>query len=195
MQKIRRLQCKFPDQTVEIWAEDEARLGLKPIIRRVWSQRGERPLALSRTRYQWLYLHGFVQPENGDTSWMILPSVRAELMSVALRSFVEEHGNGKGKIFVVLLDRAGYHCARGVSVPPNVFLRFLPPYTPELNPAECLWPLVREAVANRMFPDLDTLEKTLIRRCRWCLRHPQTIRGRTGFQWILSAASRRNESG
>ena len=47
---------------VEVWAFDEHRLGLKPLRRRVWARRGQRPIALSHHKYRWLYLYGFVHP-------------------------------------------------------------------------------------------------------------------------------------
>lgn len=172
---------------MEVWAEDEARLGLKPIVRRQWSKKGERPIAPHRTRYQWIYLHCFVEPASGDTSWLLLPSVRSDLTTLALRSFAEEHNPHHQKILVLLLDRAGYHRSHDVRVPPDIVLHFLPAYTPELQPVECVWPLVREAVANRALLDLDELEEKIVRRCRWCLQHPDIVRGRAGFQWIRTA--------
>src|SRR5205823_5640424 len=46
-------------------------------------------------------------------------------------------------------------------VPSNVVLHFLPPCTPELQPAEPLWPLVREAVANRSIGRVDRLRSVV----------------------------------
>jgi hypothetical protein len=61
-------RAKHPDKPVEVWATDEHRLGLKPIIRRVWAPKGERPIALGHHRYQWLYVTAFVQPTLYGTS-------------------------------------------------------------------------------------------------------------------------------
>jgi hypothetical protein len=52
--RVRRLRAANPGKVVEVWAEDEARLGLKPITRRVWWLRGHRPTSGGRTRYVWL---------------------------------------------------------------------------------------------------------------------------------------------
>src|SRR3954465_5376419 len=51
-----------PGRAVEVWAFDEHRLGLKPVLRRQWAPRGQRPIAVGRHRYEWLYLYGFVHP-------------------------------------------------------------------------------------------------------------------------------------
>ena len=89
--KLEKLKEAHPEaKQVEIWAEDEARLGLKPVIRRVWAPVGERPQALFKRAYEWTYLYGFVHPESGDLFWMILPTLNTELFSMALREFAKE---------------------------------------------------------------------------------------------------------
>src|SRR5438552_1946795 len=73
--RVRRLRAANPGKAVEVWAEDEARLGLKPISRRIWWLKGCRPTSCGRTRYEWLYVYGFVRPRTGDTFTVILPRV------------------------------------------------------------------------------------------------------------------------
>src|SRR5262249_56635131 len=98
--------------------------------------------------YDWLYVYGFARPKTGRTFAVILPRVNAERMSDALAAFAAEVDPDGRKVLVVLVDNAGWHVARRLVVPPNVVLHFLPACTPELQPAQPLWPLVREAVAN-----------------------------------------------
>ena len=74
------------------------------------------------------------------------------------------------KVLVVLVDNAGGHIAKDLKVPDNVRLYRLPPCTPELQPAEHLWPLVREALANRDFDHLVRLAGKLRHRCNWARR-------------------------
>jgi hypothetical protein len=50
---------------VRLLAYDEHRLGLRPVYRRVWARRGERPLAVGAHRYRWFYVCTFVEPETG----------------------------------------------------------------------------------------------------------------------------------
>src|SRR5205823_5526540 len=64
--RVRRLRAAHPGKVVEVWAEDEARLGLKPITRRVWWLKGCRPRSSGRTRYEWLYVYGFARPRTGE---------------------------------------------------------------------------------------------------------------------------------
>jgi transposase len=170
---------------VEAWAQDEMRLGLKPVLRRVWAPRGERPVARFERRYEWVYLYGFVRPTSGEVFWLVLPTVNARAFSLALRHFAEWVGAGEGKKRVLLvLDRAGWHTGGEVEVPEGVELEFLPARSPELMPAERLWPSVNErGMANRPFEDLDGLEDALVERCLALSEQPGLIRGCTGYHW------------
>ena len=57
---VAQAAAEHPDRPVEVWAEDEHRLGLKPIRRRVWAPVGQRPIALGHHRFQWLQVVAFV---------------------------------------------------------------------------------------------------------------------------------------
>ena len=133
-------------------------MGLIPVVRRVWAARGERPLALGQGRYQWLYLYGFVRPGGGGVQWLLLPEVDTEVFSLALKHFADAVGAGPRKRIVLVLDRAGWHASNDLVVPDGIHLVFLPAYSPELQPAEHLWPVVHEAVANRRVEKLEEPE-------------------------------------
>jgi hypothetical protein len=166
-----------------VWAEDEARLGLKPIARRVWSLRGRRPRSGGRTRYDWLYVYGFARPNTGRTFCVILPRANADRMGDALAAFAAHADPDGEKVLVVLVDNAGWHTAKRLAVPGNVRLHFLPPCTPELQPVEPLWPLVREAVANRSLGRIDRLRAVLRTRLAYLARNPSLVRQVVGFHW------------
>lgn len=127
---------------VEVWSTDEHRLGLKPIMKRVWSPRGKRWVARVNHRYEWLYVFGFVEPDTGKTVWYLLPTVNIVAMERVLKNFAKAVGVGKDKHVVLVLDGAGWHTSRNLKVPEGMSLVFLPPYSPELQPAERLWSLV-----------------------------------------------------
>lgn len=183
---MRRLRTAHPDKAVEVWAQDEARLGLKPITRRVWGLKGCRPGSCGRTKYEWLYVYGFVRPTTGELFAPTVSRVNAERMTDALGAFAAHADPGRKKILVVIVDNAGWHRAHALVVPPNVRLHFLPPCTPELQPAEHLWPLVREAVANDTFDDLPALRRRVVRRCRWLADERTTVQRATGFHWAVN---------
>jgi transposase len=154
---------------------------LKPIRRRVWAPVGERPVALGHHRYQWLHVTAFVQPTSGEAVWFLSNGLSKPLFEGLLASFARQTGAGRDRHIVLVLDNAGWHGPKGLAVPDGITLVFLPPYSPELQPAERLWSLVDEPIANRHFATLDDLDAVIAERCR-CL-DADTIRPHTNFHW------------
>ncbi|WP_250126319.1 IS630 family transposase [Chroococcidiopsis sp. CCMEE 29] len=182
-QRVKELQHKSPQSTIEVWSFDEHRLGLKPICRRVWAPIGERPLASVHHRYEWLYLYGYVHPQTGQKEWFIVPRVNVKWFNLVLKSFAEAVGASKDKIILLVVDRAGWHMSEKVELPEGIFLEPLPPYSPELQPAERLWSLADEPLVNKSFSTLDELEEVLSERCRiLCQMQPQ-IQALTNYHW------------
>src|SRR4028119_2093768 len=66
-QEVVRIQQEYPDADVEIWCEDEHRIGLQPVTGRVWVEKGEQPIATVNWKREWLWLYAFVQPQTGET--------------------------------------------------------------------------------------------------------------------------------
>jgi hypothetical protein len=181
--RLARRRRAHPDKPIEVWAEDEARFGLKPIARRVWAPRGQRPTCSGRARYEWLYVYGFARPRAGALVALPLPRVTAAPMGAALAAFAALADPAGEKLLVVLVDNAGWHVATRLAVPANVVLHRLPPCSPEFQPVEPLWPLVREAVANREFERLPQLRRVIRRRCASLADRPEIVKGAVGFHW------------
>ncbi len=135
------------------------------MLRRVWSPRGVRPIAITDPRYEWLWLYAAVHPASGRIFWLVLPYLNAEMMQLFLDEFARSHA-ATGKRIVLVLDGATAHRAKALRVPQRLTLVGLPAYTPELNPTERLSPLVKEGIANRTHATLETLEKELCTRCQ-----------------------------
>jgi len=74
-------------------------------------------------------------------------------------------GAGPHKQIVLVLDRAGWHSSVKLRIPEHLHVLFLPAYSPELQPAEHLWPLTNTALANRHFASIDELEDAQAQRC------------------------------
>lgn len=174
---------QYPGKSVRTFAQDEARVGLLPIVRRVWSRIGERPDATTRLVYQWLYVFAFVHIATGQVVWQILPTVNTEAMSAALQDFAVNANVDAENPAVIVLDGAGWHSGKGLVIPPGVHLIFLPAYSPELQPAEHLWPLLREAIANRLYQNLDELDEAIGARCRELSDQPELIQSTVAFHW------------
>jgi transposase len=168
---------------IEVWAEDEHRLGLLPVVRRVWAPRGQRPTAWVRRRYEWCYVDAFVRPTTGQSWWCVLPTVSTEAFALALTTFAQEEGIGADRRVVLVLDGAGWHTAVTLALPEGIHLLPLPAASPELQPAERLWPLVDEVVANRSFAALEDLEAALVARCQTLRANRATVKAHTRFHW------------
>ncbi|HEY4386787.1 MAG TPA: hypothetical protein VGN34_20210 [Ktedonobacteraceae bacterium] len=90
---MKQIHGEHPQASIEVWAMDEHRIGLKPILRNVWVRKGSRPCVRVQQRYEWLSLYGFVHPHSGRTEWLILPTVDLEIMNLALAHFARPtHG-------------------------------------------------------------------------------------------------------
>jgi hypothetical protein len=166
-----------------LWAQDEARLGLVPIIRRIWALKGQRPIAVQRRAYEWFYLNGFVHPASGKLFWLTMPTVSTEIFSIALAAFAREVGAGAKRHILLVVDGAGWHTSQKLTIPEGIHLCHLPPYSPELQPAEHLWPLVHERIANKPWFKLSTLETATLERCMALAEAPQTVHQHTHFHW------------
>jgi hypothetical protein len=149
----------------------------------VWARRGHRPRAPVRPRYEWEYVYGFVQPETGRTHWLLMPTVSIAAFTSALAHFAQPVGAGPTKRILLVLDQAGWHRSPQVRVPEGVHLEWLPPYSPELQPAERLWPLTNEPLANRSFATLQALDAVLAERCVLLAQQPDRVRAQTLFHW------------
>jgi transposase len=135
---------------------DEARFGQQGTLTRVWAPKGSRPTAVKQTRYEWVYLYAAVEPATGDSVALQAPHVNTGTMNVFLRMLAKELGQDEHAI--VIMDQAGWHVSRSLSVPGSITILLLPPYSPELNPIERLWGYLRSHyLSNRTYDDYQHL--------------------------------------
>src|SRR5215213_7611094 len=128
-----------------------------------------------------LYVTAFVQPIPGETFWYISNGVSKPFFAALLALFAREAGAGRDRVIVLVLDNAGWHTASNLAVPDGIRLVYLPRYSPELQPAEHLWPVLDEPLVNRYFETLADLERAVADRCR-VLDGDQLSLG-TNFHW------------
>jgi hypothetical protein len=184
---VARARAAHPGQRVEVWATAEHRLGLKPIRRRVWAARGQRPIALGHHRYAWMPVTAFVQPSRGDVVWYLSTGLSKPFFAALLAAFARQAGAGCKRHIILVLDNAGWHGPAGLAIPDGISLVFLPPYSPELQPAERLWPLVDEPIVHRHVASLTELNAIIAKRCRRL--DPALIQPHTNFAWWPAPAN------
>nr|CAA9290428.1 D-alanyl-D-alanine carboxypeptidase [uncultured Armatimonadetes bacterium] len=135
---------------------DEARVGQKGRTGHRWWTRGQRPPGLCDKRFASAYLFAAVRPLTGEDFGLVLPRVCTEAMDRFLLDFAATIPANTHALMV--LDGAGWHDQRSVTVPPNVTLVELPPYSPELNPVERVWLYLRERyLSHRLLADYDAV--------------------------------------
>ena len=150
---------------------------------RVWAKHGEAPTVPVQHRYQWLYLYAFARPQTGEGQYWLLPSVNTEIFQTVSERFAASTGAGKTREIVLVLDGAGWHTTPLLHCPDGVTLVFLPPYSPELQPAERLWQLTDAPLKNRHFETLVHLQLTLTAQCQWLEKQWDQAEALTGFHW------------
>jgi len=143
--------------SVEVWHQDEARVGQQGTLTYVWANKGSRPAALRDQRRQSAYLFGAVCADRGVGAALVLPHANADAMNLHLAEISRRVTPGAHA--VVVLDGAGWHQTGGrLRVPGNLSLLRLPPYSPELNPQENVWQYLRQNhLSNRVFADYDAI--------------------------------------
>ena len=141
---------------LEVWFQDEARVGQQGTLTRVWARLGTRPRALRDTRYEWAYLFGAACPGRGVAAGLVLPHVNTEAMNLHLAEIASAVAPGAHAVLV--LDGAGWHGGKDLVVPNNITLITLPPYSPELTPVENVWQYLRaNKLANTVFDSYDKI--------------------------------------
>jgi len=164
--------------------QDEGRFGLLGTPRRCWAPRATRPVVGARLERKYIYAFSAVSPHDGVMDSLVLPWVNAETMSLFLAEVAQRHSE---EFIVMVMDQAGWHIAGELTVPRNMRLILLPPYSPELNPAEHLWESLREdCFANYVFVNLDAVERALTKGLVALEADSARTRSMTGFNWITS---------
>ena len=135
---------------IELWFQDEARIGQKNGLVRQWARRGTRPRQPADQRYESAYLFGAICPARGVGAALAMPFADTHAMQAHLDEIARTVARGAHA--VLLLDRAGWHTTAKLVVPANISLIFLPSRAPELNPVENVWQYLRANwLSNRVF--------------------------------------------
>lgn len=166
-----------------VWAFDEGRFGLRVGLRTRWCPRGVRPPGLVHDRYEWLWLYAAVEPATGQSLFLLLPRVTKEWFGQFLAIFGQETA---GERVGLVLDGSGSHRA-DIPWPAHVGPLPLPRYSPELNPAEQVFRVLRPKLANRIFPTRADLEAAITAHLRPYWDQPAAVQHLTGYAWCTNA--------
>ena len=183
---IRQLRRQFPDKVIELWFQDEARIGQQGTVSRIWADTGSCPRAIRQTNYQWTYLFGSVCPATGNCHGWRMPYANTWIMNLYLKDFARQLPKNSHALLV--MDGAGWHDSQDLQIPTNVSILLLPPYSPELNPTELIWRQLRQRkLSNRFYPTVESLESAVDDAWLWISMQQKEISSLCLFPWIQSA--------
>src|SRR3954468_24552281 len=174
-------------EPVEVWFQDEARVGQQGTLTRVWARRGTRPRAPRDRRHTWACLFGAVCPERAVGAALVLPY--ADAAATGLHLAEVGRAVAPGAHAVVVLDRAGWHGAGDLAVPGNLTLLPLPSYSPELNPVENVWEYLRQnKLSHRVWESYDAIVATC-EAWNWLVAAPDRLASITRREWAKAVTN------
>ncbi len=170
-----KIRTKLPkDVEIELWWQDEARIGQKNKLTRRWAKRGTRPRAPHDQRTKWAYIFGAICPAKGKGAGLVMPYCNTQAMQAHLAEISTVVDPGAHA--VIFLDQAGWHMSDKLNTPDNITLMPLPPRAPELNPVENIWQFMRENwLSNQIFTSYDDIVAICCQAWNKLIDQPWTI--------------------
>lgn len=160
-EEIEKLQSKVSEKNIEVWWQDEMRVGQQGSLSRVWADKGTRPRVVRQKQFLSTYIFGAVCPSRDIGCGLILPECNAGMTQIHLDQISRKVK--KGNHCLLLMDRASWHTTETLNVPSNMTLMPLPPYSPELNPMEQVWQQLRKIkLSNTSFENYDDIVQSCV---------------------------------
>lgn len=185
---MRDVAERHPGKRIELWFQDEARIGQKGRATRVWYARGVRPRRPVQIGYHSAWLFGAVCPHQDRGCALVLPIATTAAMNAFLAELSTHVADDAHA--VIVLDGAGWHTANDLRMPANLTLVRLPPYSPELNPVEKLWQHLRErSLSHRVLPDYEAVIAAACDAWNRLIAEPGRIASLTSFPWLPMSVS------
>ena len=162
--------------------QDEARFGRMSDPRACWAPSPHRPVVSLALVREFKYEYAAVSPWDGDIDHMTREKMNTESMSCFLKQVSKAHPD---EFNVMIVDGASSHKGKELKIPKNMALVFLPPYSPELNPAEQIWNILRrDYFANRVFDSPDAAIGQAERGLTAMAKNKEAVRNLTNWHWI-----------
>jgi hypothetical protein len=137
-----------------IYFQDESRFGLITKNGNVLTAKGVKPICVVQQIYKSTWLYGSFSPITGDNFMLEFPTCDSVCFQTFLNLFSERKPD---ELLVMVLDNSSVHKAKSLVIPSNIRLIFIPPYSPELNPAEKMWQKFKRAFTNKYFKTIEEI--------------------------------------
>jgi len=169
---------------VEVWFQDEARVGQRGTVSRIWAQKGTRPRLVQQQQFTAAYIFGAICPKNSKTAGLIMPKANTEGMQQHLDIISATVTPSKHALLTV--DRAAWHLTTKLDMPTNITIMPLPPYSPELNPVEQIWQQLRRTdLSNRCFKNYDEIVSVCCQAWNAFAKCAEAVHSLCSRQWAL----------
>lgn len=141
---------------VDVWSEDETRVGQQGSLTRIWAKRGTRPRKVLQQQFISTYIYGAACHATGESCALILPHANTESMNLFLKELSSVIKPDRHVALIV--DNAGWHKGNNLIIPSNITLIPLPPYSPELNAMEQIWEWIKSHyLSNQCYADYQEI--------------------------------------
>ena len=144
--------------------------------------KGVQPIVACQHRFSSTYLYGSYSPIDGDSFVWEINGVNTVIFEQYLKA-LSLHRPTEFKI--VVIDNAGFHSVKNITMPDNIFLLNIPAYCPEPNPCEQIWKDIKKQFKNQVFTSMDKLTKWLHETVRTMA--PENIMSITSNHHYLNA--------
>lgn len=167
--------------SVNLYCQDESRFGLITKQKRVLTLRGVKPVGKYKHSYKYIWLWGSFSPITGEAHYMISDGVSKNAFIAYLKDLSLYNPR---ELKILIIDNAAFHSTKNVELPENIILVPIPPYCPELNPAEKMWQWFKSKIAMEIHESLDNLEDRLIDAIK--NTNNQKVKSITSYQYLVN---------
>lgn len=172
------------DSQIEIWFQDETRVGQQGSLSRIWAKTGTRPRVVRQQQFLSSYIYGAVCPQRKVGAALVMPYANSYCMSEHLNEIsqhIQENSHA-----VVIVDQARWHTSKQLAIPHNISLLPLPPYSPELNAQENIWQWIKDKhLSNRVFSSFFDITNAAVDAWNNFIKHPDLIYSIASRDWAI----------
>ena len=154
------------------------------MVRRVWGRRGVKVRQPLQLVYEWTYLFLVVEGRKGELYWAWLDSMKTEEVGAAVNG-LKQHTD----LAAVVWDGARSHRSELVHGL-GLTLIGLPPYSPELNPAERVFEEVRRWIEGKVYQSMEDKVEAVNMFLTNLESDPERVRTLANWDWIVHATQR-----
>ena len=180
---MQSISIRHKGKRIRLFFQDEARIGQKGRVCHIWWTRGQRPPGLCDKRFTFAYIFAAVEPGTDNSFALVMPYADTAAMQAFLGRFAQTIGDDEHA--VMILDQAGWHGSKALTVPANITLVPLPSYSPELNPVERVWLYLKERfLSHRLLADYNAIVDAACNAWNRLVAEAGRIKSLCSCQWI-----------